>query len=46
MLNSKETNRLLDENFEIGKKYHEYAVLREFLENTFTENEFPTEFKT
>jgi glycosyltransferase involved in cell wall biosynthesis len=45
MLNSKKTNRLLDENFEIGKKYHEYAVLREFLENKFTENEFSPEFK-
>lgn len=31
VLTSKETNILLDRNFEIGAKYHDYNVLREFL---------------
>jgi len=30
-LTSKETNILLDRNFEIGARYHDYHVLREFL---------------
>jgi len=30
-LTSKETNILLDRNFEIGARYHDYNVLREFL---------------
>ncbi len=31
VLTSKETNILLDRNFVIGAKYHDYNILREFL---------------